>query len=38
MSRLTVACVTSKPWPVSASTSSRWLPIGREAMSCWIAR
>jgi hypothetical protein len=38
MSRLTVAWVTSKPWIVSASTSSRWLPIGRDAMSWRIAR
>ena len=29
MSRETVAWVTSKPCAVSASTTSRWLPIGR---------
>ena len=30
MSRLTVAWVTSKPCAISASTSSRWLPTGRD--------
>ena len=38
MSRLTVAWVTSKPAVIRASTSSRWLPIGRAATSCRMTR
>ena len=34
----TVAWVTSKPCSVSASTSSRWLPTGRDATSSRMAR
>ena len=38
MSRETVAWVTSKPCAVSASTTSRWLPTGRDVMSSRMAR
>ena len=37
MSRETVAWVTAKPCALSASTTSRWLPIGRVATSSRIA-